>query len=192
MMRKVILYISCSLDGFIAKPGDDLSFLKRVEKEGEDYGYAEFYDTVDTVILGRRTYEWVKKQIDYPLHATKRTYIITRELRQSEGLTSFYADDLYDLVHRLKLKEGKNIFVDGGAEVVRMMMNARLLDELIISIIPVVLGKGTRLFSCGIPEEDLELISAKSYDTGLVQLRYSTWKNKELKNGYAKYSCISV
>jgi len=188
-MRKVILYISCSLDGYIAKPGDDLSFLERVEKEGENYGYAEFYNSVDTVIMGRRTYEWVKKQISQPPHTGKKTYVITRELRQNEGSASFYADDIEWLVEKLKYKEGKDIFIDGGAEVVRMMMNASLLDELIISIIPVILGKGTTLFSSGIPESDLELISTNTYYTGLVQLRYRILDNRKLKEGYKKYSC---
>ena len=57
-MRTLTLYIAASLDGYIAKPGEDLSFLQLVEKEGEDYGYADFIKTVDTVILGRKTYDW--------------------------------------------------------------------------------------------------------------------------------------
>ncbi|HUW05943.1 MAG TPA: hypothetical protein VMW01_06765, partial [Williamwhitmania sp.] len=61
--RKVVLYIAASLDGYIAKPNDDLSFLSIVQKEGEDYGYAAFISTVDTVILGRKTYEWVMRQL---------------------------------------------------------------------------------------------------------------------------------
>lgn len=62
-MRTLSLYIATSLDGYIAKPNDDLSFLKLVEKEGEDYGYAKFIATIDTIILGRKTYDWVLKEI---------------------------------------------------------------------------------------------------------------------------------
>ena len=62
-MRTLSLFIATSLDGYIAKPNDDLSFLKSVEKEGEDYGYAEFTSTIDTIILGRKTYDWVLKEI---------------------------------------------------------------------------------------------------------------------------------
>ena len=58
-MRKICLFIATSLDGYIAKPNDDLSFLKLVEKDGEDYGYAEFTDTIDTLIIGRKTYDKV-------------------------------------------------------------------------------------------------------------------------------------
>ncbi|MFD2200824.1 dihydrofolate reductase family protein [Shivajiella indica] len=171
-MRKVILYIACSLDGFIAMPGDDLSFLDKVAKEGEDYGYNEFTEAVDTVILGRRTYEWVmSKVLEFP-HASKETYVITREIRERIGNIHFYSDDLESLVNRLKRKEGKDIFVDGGSEVVRMMLQVKLIDEMIISIIPVLLGEGIPLFAKGIPYQDLKLLSSKSFDTGLVQLHY--------------------
>jgi dihydrofolate reductase len=71
--RKVILYIAMSLDGFIARTGDDLSFLSIVEKQGEDYGYRDFINTVDTVIMGRRTYDWVLTQVDEFPHADKDT-----------------------------------------------------------------------------------------------------------------------
>ena len=59
-MRKLSLFIATSLDGYIAKPNDDLNFLKLVEKEGEDYGYTEFTDTVDTILIGRKTYDIVE------------------------------------------------------------------------------------------------------------------------------------
>ena len=76
--RKLILYISCSLDGYIAKPNDDLSFLSMVEQEGQDYGYADFIKTVDTVIVGRRTYDWVIGQrYEFP-HSDKVSNDVTR------------------------------------------------------------------------------------------------------------------
>ena len=146
--------------------------MDRVEKEGEDYGYATFIDSIDTVIMGRRTYEWVMSRVENFPHADKDTYIITREMRQRVGNTRFYADDLKELIAKLKMKGGKDIFVDGGAEVVRMMMADHLLDELIISIIPVILGGGKRLFADQLQETDLELIKSETFATGLVQLVY--------------------
>lgn len=172
-MRKVILYIACSVDGYIAKPGDDLSFLECVAKEGEDYGYAEFSKSVDTVIMGRRTYEWVMSQVEEFPHQDKETYIITRELRESIGNVHFYADDLETLIDRLKRKEGKNIFVDGGAQVVKMILEVGLLDEMIISIVPVLLGDGIQLFAKGIPEKNLKLLSCRNFESGLVQVHYT-------------------
>ena len=170
--RKLILYIACSLDGYIAGPNDDLSFLNRVQKDGEDYHYQDFIDSIDTVILGRRTYDWVMNQVKEFPHADKETFVITRTPRPKLGNTNFYSGDLKDLVAGLKAKPGKNIFCDGGAEIVKELLSAKLFDELIISVIPVLLGKGIRLFSDGRPEQGLELISSNSFDTGLVQLHY--------------------
>lgn len=79
--RKVILYIATSLDGYIAKPNDDLSFLSVVQRDGEDYGYVDFIKSVDTVILGRKTYDWVMTQVPEFPHADKNSYVITRTPR---------------------------------------------------------------------------------------------------------------
>ncbi|MFN6944281.1 MAG: dihydrofolate reductase family protein [Cytophagaceae bacterium] len=170
--RKLILYISCSLDGYIAKPNDDLGFLSIVQKEGEDYGYNDFVATVDTVIVGRKTYDWVVGQgYEFP-HTDKDSYIITRKERPKEGNLTFYNGNLKTLVTTLKAESGKNIFCDGGAEIVNQLLTEKLFDELILSIVPILVGEGTRLFKNGRPEQELELISTKSFESGLVQLHY--------------------
>jgi len=173
-MRKLSLFIATSLDGYIAKPNDDLSFLKLVEKEGEDYGYAEFTDTIDTLIIGRRTYDYVLKEIgsSHYDNGQRDVYVITRTERPSVGRTTFYTGNLAELVKRLKSEKGKNIYCDGGAEVINELLKHDLIDEFIISVIPVLLGNGTRLFKGGRPEQQLELLSAKTFETGLTQLHY--------------------
>lgn len=172
MNRKLVLYIGMSLDGYIAKPDDDLGFLSIVEQEGEDYGYGDFVKTVDAVIVGRKTYEKIISMgFDFP-HADKDTYIITRTPRPTIGSVKFYTGDLKSLVHTLQSKEGKNIYCDGGAEVVNELLKDDLIDEFIISIIPILVGNGTKLFKDGRPEQNLELISVKSFDKGLTQLHY--------------------
>lgn len=172
--RKLILYIACSVDGYIAKPGDDLSFLDRVQKEGEDYGYHDFMESVDTIIMGRKTYDWLMSQVpEYP-HTDKESYIITRSERPMENGITFYTGDIKELISNLKSKTGKHIFCDGGAEIVNLLLKERLMDELIVSVVPTLLGAGTRLFAAKIPEQDLELVSSKSFDAGLVQLHYKT------------------
>jgi dihydrofolate reductase len=129
--RKLILYIACSLDGYIAKPNDDLGFLEIVQKEGEDYSYNDFVSTVDTVIIGRKTYDWVTGQgFEFP-HSDKETYIITRQEKPNHGNLTFYNGDLKKLVHELKAKNGKNIFCDGGSEIVNQLLSEKLFDELI-------------------------------------------------------------
>lgn len=170
--RKVILYIAMSLDGFIAKPNDDLSFLSIVQKEGEDYGYSEFTNSVDTVMLGRKTYDWVMTQVPEFPHSDKNTFVITRSPKPAIGKTQFYIGNLKELVSNLKKENGKNIFIDGGAEIVNALLKDNLIDEFIVSVIPVILGDGVRLFHNGNPESNLRLVSSKQFDTGLVQLHY--------------------
>ena len=170
-MRKLVVYIASSVDGYIAALNDDLSFLKRVEKEGEDYGYGEFIKTIDTIILGRKTFDWVNMNV--PGHyGDKRTYVITHESKPAEGNVTYYSGSLPELVKQLKQEEGKNIFCDGGATIVNQLLQNDFVDELTISLIPVLLGEGVRLFADGRPEQALQLESAKSFDTGLVQLYY--------------------
>jgi dihydrofolate reductase len=170
--RKVLLYIAMSLDGYIAGLDDSLDFLSTVEKEGEDYGYMDFVKTIDTVILGRKTYDKVLSMgIGFP-HSDKDTYIITRTERPPVGKVRFYTGNLKKLITELKIQEGKNIYCDGGAEVVFMLLQDKLIDEIYISIIPIVLGEGIRLFKNGFSEQKLRHISTKNFDTGLVQLHY--------------------
>lgn len=173
--RKVFVYIATSIDGFIAKPNNDLSFLKRVEKEGEDYGYAAFTDTIDTIVLGRKTYEWVVNEIGaaHYENGQRDIYVCSRTPRTASGRTTFYSGNPVDLITELKAKPSdKHIYCDGGAELIHTLLQHELIDELIISIIPVLLGNGVRLFKEGAPEQNLELLSSKAFDTGLVQVHY--------------------
>nr|WP_295930002.1 dihydrofolate reductase family protein [uncultured Dyadobacter sp.] len=172
MARKIILYIAASMDGYIATQDENLDFLSIVEQEGQDYGYNAFIRTVDTVILGRRTYDKVLSfGIDFP-HSDKECYVITRTPREQEGNIRFYTGNLTTLVANLKQQDGGTIFVDGGAEVVNAMMKEDLIDEFVVSIIPVFLGDGIRLFQDHRPEQKLELMGSQSFEKGLVQLHY--------------------
>ncbi len=173
-MRTLSVYIAASLDGYIAKPNDDLGFLKLVEKEGEDYGYAEFISTIDTIILGRKTYDWVLREIgaSHYDNGERDVYVITRTEKPDAGKTKFYTGDLTALIRQLKSGTGKNIYCDGGAEIINELLKNDLIDEFIISVIPVLVGNGIRLFKDGRPEQQLEFVSAKAFDTGLTQLHY--------------------
>lgn len=175
--RNVILYIAASLDGYIAGPGDDLSFLSIVQQDDEDYGYSDFIKTVDTVIMGRRTYDWVLKETGSYPHKDLISYIITRTPQQDTENIKFYSGELKDLIQILTTKKGSDIFVEGGAEIVNELLNANLIDTLIISIIPVLLGDGIRLFKDGRPEKRLKLIGSRKFRSGLVQLLYVTSDN---------------
>lgn len=173
-MRKLSLFIATSLDGFIAKPNDDLSFLTLVEKEGEDYGYTEFISNVDTLIIGRKTYDYVARELgtSHYDNGQRDVFVITRTPKLTTGKTIFFTGELNDLVQRLKAEKGKDIYCDGGAEVINELLKQDLIDELIISVVPVLLGEGTRLFKSGRPEQMLELVTSKTFDTGLTQFHY--------------------
>ena len=173
-MRKLSLFIATSLDGYIAKDNDNLDFLKLVEKEGEDYGYAEFTANIDTIILGRKTYDWVLREIgtSHYENGDRDVYVITRSPRPDSGRTKFYSGSLTALIKQLRSQNGKDIYCDGGAEIVNELIKSDLIDEYIISIVPVLLGSGVRLFKSERPEQVLELVETKTFDTGLTQLRY--------------------
>ncbi|MBY8962148.1 dihydrofolate reductase family protein [Flavobacterium sp. D11R37] len=177
-MRKISLFIAMSLDGYIAKPNDDLSFLKLVDKEGEDYGYFEFISNIDTIIIGRRTYDYVLKEIgsSHYDNGQRDVYVMTRTARPQVGRTIFYTGNISELVKRLKSENGKNIYCDGGAEIINELLKHDLIDEFKISVIPILLGNGTRLFKDGRPEQILEFVTVKSFEMGLTQLEYKRKK----------------
>jgi dihydrofolate reductase len=170
--RSVVLYIAMSADGYIAKTDGDLAFLSVVEQPGEDYGYAAFTDTVDTVIMGRKTYEKVLSfGIEFP-HKGRACYIMTRTLKGHNDDVTFCDKDIATLITELKAQPGKNIFIDGGAKLVHEMMQKKLIDKYIISVIPYFTGGGIRLFKEGFDEMKLTLSRCQSFASGLVQLEY--------------------
>lgn len=173
--RKLILYISMSLDGFIATTDDDISWLSVVEKEGEDYGYAAFDATVDTYIVGRKTYDTIRELLggEFPQAKQHKCYVITRQQRPPENGVTFYNGDITELIHQLKTQPGKNIYCDGGGQIVQLLMAKDLIDEYIVSVIPIILGNGKRLFLGDTPTLSLKAQPIKQYDTGLVQLHYT-------------------
>lgn len=172
--RKLVLYISMSLDGFIATKEDDISWLSIVEKEGEDYGYATFTSSVDAYIVGSKTYETVLTLTNgvFPQAEQFDCYVITRKERPSENGITFYNRPIEELIAELKSKAGKNIYCDGGAQIVKMLMDKDLIDEYIVSIIPIVLGDGKRLFKGETKRINLKAISTKQYESGLIQIHY--------------------
>ena len=173
--KKLILYISMSLDGFISTKDNDVSWLSIVEKENEDYGYNKFIKTVDTYIVGRTTYETILTLTggDFPASKMFDCYVITRQKRENIDNITFYNGDIETLVKELKSKKGKNIYCDGGSEIVKLLMQKNLIDTYIVSVIPIILGDGKRLFLGETPTIELNTCKTKQYDTGLVELQYN-------------------
>ncbi len=173
--RKLILYISMSLDGFIATKDDDISWLSIVEHTGENYGYTKFTETVDTYIIGRKTYEVVLKLTNgkFPQAERFKCYVLSRQKRKDENGITFYNGKVEDLIQKIKKEKGKNIYCDGGGQIVKLLMEKNLIDEYIISIMPIVLGDGKRLFLGGTERFTLQAKAAEVYKSGLIQLRYT-------------------
>jgi dihydrofolate reductase len=172
MTRQVILYIAMSLDGYIANNDGDISFLTAVQIPGEDYGYEDFLKTVDTVIIGRKTYDKVLTFGDDFPHRGRKCYVLSRHKTGSDKNIMFYNGEIGQLISTIRGNEGKDIFIDGGAEIVYELMKQNLIDKYIISIIPHLLGSGIPLFKSGSSERSLKLIMVTKYPSGLVQLWY--------------------
>lgn len=168
-MRKIILYIACSIDGYIAASNDDLSFLDTVESQDEDYGYNEFMSNIDTVIMGRKTHDWLKNNDHDSIYENYQTFIFSNT---NSVNSQFYNNDLIETVKNLKNKTGKNIFCVGGSQIFNLLLKNDMIDEMIISIIPIVLGNGIPLFTTNNNKKLMRIMDTKTYPSGLVQLHY--------------------
>jgi len=169
--RKVVLYIAISADGYIAKEDGNLDWLNVVDKPGEDYGYQDFVNTVDTVIMGRKTYDKVLSfGIPFP-HSGRQCIVWSQQRTGTDDNVTYYNGNIKNLIEELKSLPGKNIFIDGGAALVQELMRYQLIDRYIISVIPYFTGGGIRLFDGG-EETKLQLVRCVQFPTGLVQLWY--------------------
>lgn len=172
------VFIATSLDGFIARTDGSLDWLDEASTTvpaGEDCGYAEFMTSVDVLVMGRNTYEKVRTLGPWPYGQTPVVVL-------SENVIPFPADvpahvthsaeSPVELHHRLSAEGAKKLYIDGGATIQRFLQ-AGLVDELVITVIPVLLGSGIRLF--GPLEQDIRLThcGTKSLDCGFVQLTYA-------------------
>ncbi|MBP0726981.1 dihydrofolate reductase [Bacillus sp. RG28] len=151
--RKLVLFIATSLDGYIATKDDSLDWLFKVDGEG-DNGYSKFYETVDTILLGRRTYDWILdfEKGDFP-YKNKDCYVFSRTANQDNSNVKFINGDIVHFTNELKNKKGKSIWIVGGGELVHAFLKEKLVDELIITVASVIIGKGIPLFK----EDDYEL-----------------------------------
>ncbi|MGX4600335.1 dihydrofolate reductase family protein [Faecalimicrobium sp. JNUCC 81] len=172
--RKVILYIAMSLDGYIARKNGDIDWLCGDGSEPDsDFGYNEFYKNIDTVILGRTTYDQVVNELSvgvWPYEGID-SFVFTSKDTKDNKYVKFIKEDICDFVKDLKKKEGKDIWVVGGAELIRHLTEVNLIDEYIITVIPTILGEGIPLFKEGSKELKLKLKESKVYN-GAVMIHY--------------------
>jgi dihydrofolate reductase len=169
--RKLVLFIASSLDGYIATKEESLEWLFAVEGEG-DNGFSEFYETIDTVLMGKRTYDWVMKQDlpEFP-YKNKECYVFTRSSIKDTEDVKFVNSDVAKLVEELKQQGGKNIWIVGGGELLHTFIQEKLIDEYIITIAPTIIGKGIPLFKEGDHQIELVLKGTRNFNQ-FVELHY--------------------
>ncbi|NMF56682.1 dihydrofolate reductase family protein [Pseudanabaena yagii] len=172
-MGQLILYIATSLDGYVARSSGEVDWLFT----DQDYGYEDFYSSIDRLIMGRNTYEQIQSWGEYP-YADKVGFVFSQTLQgdRDENVT-FVSSDLVSFVKDLKNQEGKDIWLVGGAAIAKTCLEQHLVDKFILSIHPIILGKGIALFAPPLPTLPLSLESCQAFETGLVQLTYQTYQN---------------
>jgi dihydrofolate reductase len=166
--RRIQLFIATSLDGHIARRGDAIDWLLT----DADYGYADFYASIDTLILGRNTYDVCLTFETFP-YPGKRVIVLSRTRSGSDqNGVEYSAEEPFELAHRLRRETGANIWLVGGGQVVRSFLAANLVDDLDVFIHPILLGDGLPLFPTGFPETRLDLVSSQAFASGLARLSY--------------------
>lgn len=170
-MRKLILGLAVSLDGFIEGPKGEYDWCYT----DQDYGMSEFFKRVDALFIGRKSYELfvATESGDTSWMPKMKEYVFSNTLKEVKEGATLVAGDFEPYVKDIKNSEGKDIWLFGGAALTASLMNAGLVDELWLSIHPILLGEGKPLFSDINDRVQLQLLGSKAYDTGLVQVKYA-------------------
>lgn len=185
MSGRTQYYCATTLDGFIAEADDGLDWLTGYEgaydgpgAEPTEGSYDSFYDGVGAMVCGSVTYEWVLRHVeDWPYAGKPFWVLTTRELAVPEGDgvdVRFAQGSVRELHPELLAAAGEeNVWVVGGGDVASQYADAGLLDELIVTVVPVVLGAGKPLFDHRLHGGPVRLTGTRAFDTGMVELRYA-------------------
>jgi dihydrofolate reductase len=169
-MRKIILYIAASLDGYIARENGAIDWLP-AEDPKEDYGYKAFLGSVDTIIMGRKTYDQILTFSEFP-YKDKKCYVFTTDFNRFDHNVQFVDKNITCFTGNIKHQKGSDIWLVGGSEIIDIFIKAKMIDEIILFIIPTILGNGIPLFRHDDNEIKLQLKYSKQYPSGIVQLNY--------------------
>jgi dihydrofolate reductase len=171
-MSQIVLYIAVSLDGYIARPDGSLDWLPAPEPEGDGLpdGYTQFYDSVDALVMGAATYEQVLTFGEWP-YPGKPSYILSRRSLSTNRADIHIRTSLDDVLMEIQQQGYHRVWLVGGGKIISLFMQRGLVDEFIITVIPVILGVGIPLFA-SVPETVLELIQAKALSSGMTELHY--------------------
>ncbi len=174
-MSRIKLYIATTIDGYIARENNSLDWLYELPQiEGEDYGYANFYSGIDVVVLGRTTYEEILGfGVDWP-YSDSKCFVITSNKNYQVTTENTEVMNSIDKskIDKIRSASNKGVWIVGGGPVIQGFLNEASIDEMLLTIIPRLLGRGKRLFPEGSFESKFELLESKSFETGVVNLTY--------------------
>jgi dihydrofolate reductase len=177
MPRKIIVYIATSADGYIARRDGDFSWLNDRPPVKGDYGMAKFYKKVDTVIMGRKTYD-IGVKMGQSGYAGKHNYVFSRKVFSRKNGKSgppnveFVNEDVTSFARRVRKVRGKHIWLVGGGSIIAAFLDAQLIDEFIVHVIPLFIGEGIPLIHPRHRNVPLKLVKIRSYPDGVVRLHY--------------------
>jgi dihydrofolate reductase len=169
-MRKLILGLAVSLDGYIEGPNGEYDWCFT----DQDYGLSEFHKRIDAIFIGRKTYEMAQAIGDPGGNfQNRKVYVFSSTLEKVKEGETLISDHLQEQVEKIKKEKGKDIWLFGGAALTSSLLNMGLIDEIWLSMHPVILGGGKPLFTGIKHRVDLHLAESKTYATGLVSLKYT-------------------
>ena len=173
-MRKVILGLGISVDGYIARRNGAVDFLFMPK----DYSMEPFMRSVDVSIMGRKTLD-AALAMGARFDSPAKTFVFSRTVPAGErdGVT-FVRQSPAALVRRLRTKSGKHIWLMGGGELAREFLKADLVDQLYLGVVPVLLGDGIPLFPSGFPQRDFKLVENLTFSKGMISLKYERIRPK--------------
>ena len=174
MARKVLFYIAASLDGYIATPDGGVDWLPQPSAEEVDYGYADLLASVDTTLQGRTTYEQVLTFGEWP-YPSLRNYVFTHQppTQAVHPSIEFVTENPVDFVARLRQQEGKNIWLIGGSTLAAPLLQAGVVDELLLFVMPQLLGQGIRLWQDRpLQHQPVRLLRTHTWPDGVTLLHY--------------------
>jgi dihydrofolate reductase len=172
-MKKIILYIAASIDGRIAEPDGGIEWLSEFPiTEEMNYGYKEFMASIDTLIMGGRSWRELSNMDAMGTYSNKTVYVVSHHDWGEKENINFITENVIERVADLRNEPGKNIWLFGGGELVSMLLAADLVDEMRIAYIPVILGNGISLFPEQPKESKWKLTESKNYSSGIVMVEY--------------------
>jgi len=171
--RKFIVYVAVSADGFIARRDGSVDWLDRPNLKG-DHGMGAFYRSIDTCVLGRKTYDVSVKFGMADGYAGKKNYVFSRTVSKAASpKVSVVSGDVHIFSERLRSEKGKHIWLVGGAELVAAFLDSGQVDEFIIHLIPTMIGEGIPLVAPRHRDVPLKLLTTKRFPDGVVRLHYA-------------------